>query len=163
MRGVWLVYMTRHIGGRQKHVGWSRINPLIFTVCFKSKAKRGQRCKLCLSLSHAPWLRRVYLAGGQGDLQSRLRALEQVMGTTQASIARVVTSKQIATCKLFNEGRYSYRISRFRCACIICRGEHSAVASPNCAGGGQANYKLQSFQSEVIVLAESHTYLRRAA
>jgi len=51
----WFIYdeAYRRQAAATKHVEWSKINPSIFTVCFTGKAKRGQRCEWCLSLTHS--------------------------------------------------------------------------------------------------------------
>lgn len=139
----WFVYdeAYRRQAAATGHVEWSKINPSIFTVCFTSKARRGQRCELCLSSSHGSG--ECILAGGDEDLRSQLMALESARGTaTQITAGRMVPSGYEWTdiCKLFNEGRCSYKICRFRHACITCGGEHPAIANPSCAGGGRRNY-----------------------
>ena len=46
-----------------QHKEWSKINPLIFSVCFTRRARRGQRCESCLSASNGSgyW-------GGESDM-----------------------------------------------------------------------------------------------
>ena len=114
------------------HVEWLKINPSIFTVCFTSKAKRGQRCELCLSSSHSS--RECTWAEGEGDLQSRLVALESARVMARLESSRTVPSGYEWTdiCKLFNEGRCTYSTYKFRHAYIVCGGEYPAIVNPNC-------------------------------
>ena len=133
----WFVYdeAYRRQAAATGHVEWSKINPSIFTVCFTSKAKKGQRCKLCLSSSHSS--RECTWAEGEGDLQSRLVALESARVMARPGSSRTVPSGYDWTdiCKLFNEGRCTYSTCKFHHACIVCGGEHPAIANPNCGQG----------------------------
>jgi len=98
------------------------------------EAKRGQRCKWCLSLTHGS--AECTWAEGETEITGRLRTIESVVGVSQqASGGRAAPPGYQWTdvCKLFNEGRCSYRICKFRHACVICREDHPTVTSPECA------------------------------
>ena len=59
------------------------------------------------------------------DAQSQPRVMELTVGATQWSASGRGPSRYqwIDNWKLFNEGRCSYQICKFRHACIVCRGE----------------------------------------
>ena len=79
----WFVYNEayRRQAAATGHMEWSKINPSIFTVCFTSKARRGQRCEWCLSASHCS--EECMLAKGEMDAQSQPRVMESTAGATQ--------------------------------------------------------------------------------
>ena len=136
----WFIYdeAYRRQAAVTKHVEWSRVNPSIFTVCFTSKAKRGQRCEWCLSATHGS--SECALAEVEANTPGRPRTVEPLMGATQApgrSRAPPVGYQFTNVCKLFNEGRCHYQFCKFRHTCIVCQGDHPAVANPDCAMGGQ--------------------------
>lgn len=112
---------------------WLKINPSIFTVCFNSRARSGVRCELCLTLGHdAGGCPRME---GETDLALRLRTMEAALGAPHPSSGeRGVPLGYEATdaCKLYNEGRCHYNPCKFRHACRACRGNHPAIASPEC-------------------------------
>ena len=118
----WFVYdeAYRRQAAATGHVEWSKINPSIFTVCFTSKAKKGQRCELCLSSSHSS--RECTWAEGEGDLQGRLVALESARVMAQPGSSRMVPSGYEWTdiCKLFNEGRCTYMQYLQISSCLYC-------------------------------------------
>ena len=117
----WFIYdeAYRRQAAVTKHVEWSRVNPSIFTVCFTSKAKKGQRCEWCLSATHGST--ECALAEGEANAPGRLRMVEPLMGATQAPgrIRLLPVGYQFTDiCKLFNERRCHYRFCKFRLASI---------------------------------------------
>ena len=136
----WFIYNEayRRQAAVTKHVEWSRVNPLIFTVCFTSKAKRGQRCEWCLSATHGST--ECALAEGEANAPGRLRMAEPLMGATQVPgrIRPLPLGYQFTDiCRLLNEGRCHYRFCKFQHAYVVCQGDHLAVASPDCTTGRQ--------------------------
>ena len=133
----WFVYdeAYRRQEATTGHVEWSKINPSIFTVCFTSKAKSGQRCELCLSSSHSSG--ECTLAEGDVDLQSRLAALESTRVMTHLGTSRTVPSGYEWTdiCKLFNEGRCTYSVCKFRHALHRMWGRPSSDSKPQLWAG----------------------------
>jgi len=123
-------------GSSNRTCGMVQDQPLNFHCVFHIE---GQRCELCLSSSHSSG--ECTLAEGDGDLQSRLAALESTRVMTRPGTSRTVPSGYEWTdiCKLFNEGKCTYSVCKFRHACIACGGDHPAIASPNC-GLGSCGY-----------------------
>ena len=61
-------------GNRQ----WSKVNPSLYSICFAGVARTGQRCELCLSLSHQTSA--CMLVGDTDpDVSDRLKTLESTM------------------------------------------------------------------------------------
>ena len=58
-------------GNRQ----WSKVNPSLYTICHTGVARIGQRCELCLSLSH-PTVECTLVSDPDPDITTRLKTLE---------------------------------------------------------------------------------------
>ena len=51
---AWTMYDAayRRQAAATGHKEWSRVNPSLYTVCFTGKARKANRCDLCLSTAH---------------------------------------------------------------------------------------------------------------
>ena len=76
---AWFTYdeAYRRQAAVTQHREWSKINSLIFSVCFTDRARRGQRCEWCLSAAHGSG--GCVNGGGESDMSQRLRAIESAV------------------------------------------------------------------------------------
>ena len=57
---------------------WSKVNPSLYSICFSGVARTGQRCELCLSLSH-PTSECTMVNDPDPDVSARLKTLESAV------------------------------------------------------------------------------------
>ena len=106
---------------------WSNVNPSLYSICFAGVARVGQRCDLCLSLSHPT--RECTLGGDpEVDVSSRLRTLESALlaveGTTQPSPSPQpgFRTRSAEVCRKYDMGRCCMLNCRYRHVCRVCGG-----------------------------------------
>ena len=106
---------------------WSKVNPSLYSICFSGVARTGQRCDLCLSLSHPT--RECTLVSD--DLTTRLRTLESAVlalssppSTPAPSASR---TRATEVCRNFNVGRCRMPNCRYHHVCKVCGGPLPAV------------------------------------
>ena len=109
---------------------WSRVNPSLYSICFSGVARTGQRCDLCLSLSH-PTRECTLVSDPDPDLTTRLRTLESAVlalsssPSTPAPSASHTQATEVS--RNFNVGRCRMPNCRYRHVCRVCGGPRPAV------------------------------------
>ena len=109
---------------------WSRVNSSLYAICFTGRARRGQRCELCLSAAHRT--AECSTLEEDPDLARRVRAMEAAWGGVPTPQfvppprgARASPSNEV--CRLYNSQKGCYfRSCEFRHACRLCGGSHPA-------------------------------------
>ena len=113
-------------GSRQ----WSKVNPSLYSICFSGVARTGQRCELCLSLSH-PTRDCTMVNDPDPDVSARLRTLESAVlaftshPSPQQGLIPRARSPDI--CRNWNAGRCRMAQCRFRHVCRVCGGPNPAM------------------------------------
>ena len=104
------------------HTEWSKVNLLIFTVCFTAKVKEGKRCEWYLSLTHDS--SECTRSEGKTDWVVRLKAMEAGVGVAMPGPSRrgpLVSYELSEVCKLYNESRCHYQVCKFRHVRRACK------------------------------------------
>ena len=114
-------------GNRQ----WSKVNPSLYSICFTGVARTGQRCELCLSLSH-PTVDCTLVSDPDPDITTRLKTLESAVLVFASQSPQQQLQNPRARpqdiCRNFNLGRCRMSLCRFRHACRVCGGPNPAMA-----------------------------------
>ena len=109
---------------------WSRVNPSLYSICFSGVARTGQRCDLCLSLSH-PTRECTLVSDPDPDLTTRLRTLESAVLALSSSPSTPAPSashtQATEVCRNFNVGMCRMPNCRYRHVCRVCGGPRPAV------------------------------------
>ena len=114
-------------GNRQ----WSKVNPSLYSICFSGVARTGQRCELCLSLSH-PTHECTMVNDPDPDVSARLKTLESAVlaftshPSPQQGLIPRTRSPDI--CRNWNAGRCRMPQCRFWHVCRVCGGPNPAMA-----------------------------------
>ena len=101
--------------------------PSLYSICFAGVARVGQRCDLCLSLSHPT----RECSDPDPDMSSRLKALEAaVLAFTAAGSAPPTSNRSRSgeICRSFNVGRCRMPGCRYRHVCRVCGGPLPAMS-----------------------------------
>ena len=114
-------------GNRQ----WSKVNPSLYSISFAGVARTGQRCDLCLSLSH-PTRECTLVGDPDPDLSTRLKSLESAVLAMASQPSPPVQAnprqKSTEVCRNFNVGRCCMFNCRYRHVCRVCGGPSPAIA-----------------------------------
>lgn len=106
---------------------WSKVNTSLYSICFTGKARRSQRCDLCLSAAHKT--AECCTLDEDPDMARRVRAVESALvsfasppqgGTPRGG--RGSGSNDI--CRLYNGKGCYYRSCKFRHVCRTCEGNY---------------------------------------
>ena len=113
-------------GSRQ----WSKVNPSLYSICFSGVARTGQRCELCLSLSH-PTRDCTMVNDPDPDVSARLKTLESaVLAFTSHPFPQqglIPRARSPDICRNWNAGRCRMAQCRFRHVCRVCGGPNPAM------------------------------------
>lgn len=125
---AWVAYDTafRRQAAATGLKDWGKIDSSLYTVCFTGKARRVQRCDVCLSAAHRT-SDCVALGEEDQDMAGRFKAVESALlalsSPQRGMLARTSRSQEL--CRLFNEKRCNFRNCKYRHACRWCGGHHA--------------------------------------
>ena len=100
----------------QKNCKWSQIDAGLYNQVFTGQARKLRFCKHCSATTH----------GSEECVESYWKRPneEQVGGSKMPKMAKS------DVCFLFNQGRCTYLVCKFRHMCFTCAGGHPAYAYP---------------------------------
>ena len=102
---AWVAYDTvfRRQAAARGLKDWGKIDSSLYTICFTGKAKRVQRCDICLSAAHKT-AECVALGEEEQDMGGRFKAVESALRalSPQQGVMPYRTSRSQELCRLFN-------------------------------------------------------------
>jgi len=115
-------------GNRQ----WSRVNPSLYSICFSGVPRTGQRCELCLSLSHNT-RECALVSDPDPDVTTRLKSLESAVlaFVSHPSLPQqgpATSTRPTEICPNWHMGTCRVGQCRYRHVCRVCRGPNPAMA-----------------------------------
>ena len=124
--GAWVTYdqLYRRQASATKSLDWATEDQSIYNDSFGGKAKPTTRCKICLSEHH-----------GADSCPDSTRPL---FAQQEPDIPRQATSQEI--CRRFNENRCFVRTCKYRHACSLCGGQHTALSCGQQRGAPEHPY-----------------------
>ena len=115
---TWILYdlAYRDKAAATKNRTWSQIDVGLYNQIFTGRARQLKLCKHCNSTSHA--------TDEYTEASRKTPAEENAGGSRPAK----VTKSDV--CFLFNKGRCTFQMCKFRHMCSICSGRHAAISCP---------------------------------